>query len=79
MESKMNRLAGKDLLDIKSLSVEEIQLICDSARYFKEVFTRSVKKVPVLRGKTVCCLFFEPSTRTRLSFELAALRLSAIS
>ncbi len=73
----MNALKGKDLLDIQSLSVEEISLICRSAKYFKEIFTRSVKSVPVLRGKSVCTLFYEPSTRTRLSFELAAKRLSA--
>lgn len=73
----MNALKSKDLLDITSLSAEEIHLICRSARYFKDIFTRSVKKVPVLRGKTVCTLFYEPSTRTRISFELAAKRLSA--
>lgn len=73
----MSGLKRKDLIDISSLSKEEILLICDSAKYFKEVFTRSVKKVPALRGKTVCCLFFEPSTRTKLSFEAAAKRLSA--
>ncbi len=73
----MNSLQRKDLLDIESLSTDEIQLICNSARFFKDVFTRSVKSVPVLRGKTVCTLFFEPSTRTRLSFDLAAKRLSA--
>jgi len=71
---KLNR---KDILDINSLETEEIQLICDSAKYFKDIFTRSVKSVPVLRGKTVCTLFYEPSTRTRISFELAAKRLSA--
>lgn len=73
----MNEFKRKDLLDITSLSKEEILLICNSAGYFKEVFTRSIKKVPVLRGKTVVTLFFEPSTRTRISFELAAKRLSA--
>ncbi len=73
----MGSLKSKDLLDIKSLSLEEINLICTSAKYFKEIFTRSVKTVPVLRGKTVCTLFYEPSTRTRLSFDLAAKRLSA--
>src|SRR4030042_1412065 len=52
-------------------------LICRSAKYFKDIFTRSVKSVPVLRGKAVCTLFYEPSTRTRISFELAAKRLSA--
>ena len=73
----MNSLKSKDLLDIRFLSVEEINLICKSATFFKDVFTRSVKKVPILRGKTVCTLFYEPSTRTRLSFDLAAKRLSA--
>jgi aspartate carbamoyltransferase catalytic subunit len=74
---RMNGLRRKDLLDIQSLTKEEIILICHSARYFKDLFTRSVKTVPVLRGKTVCSLFYEPSTRTRISFELAAKRLSA--
>lgn len=74
---RMNSLVRKDLLDISSLTTEEIKLICNSARYFKDLFTRSIKTVPVLRGKTVCCLFYEPSTRTRISFELAAKRLSA--
>jgi aspartate carbamoyltransferase catalytic subunit len=73
----MNSLNKKDLLDIKSLSPDEIMLICKTATYFKDVFTRDVKTVPVLRGKTVCTLFYEPSTRTRLSFELAAKMLSA--
>ncbi|PKL38534.1 MAG: aspartate carbamoyltransferase [Spirochaetae bacterium HGW-Spirochaetae-1] len=73
----MNSLKRKDLLDIQSLTTEEINLICKNAKFFKEVFTRSVKSVPVLRGKTVCTLFYEPSTRTRLSFDLAAKRLSA--
>lgn len=74
---EMSGLKRKDLLDIQSLTTDEIKLICQSARYFKDLFTRSVKTVPVLRGKTVCSLFYEPSTRTRLSFELAAKRLSA--
>jgi len=73
----MNALTGKNLLDIQSLTTEEIELICKSAKYFKDVFTRSVKSVPILRGKTVCTLFYESSTRTRISFELAAKRLSA--
>jgi len=73
----MNELKHKDLLDIERLSLEEIKLICNSAKYFKDIFTRSIKKVPILRGKTVCTLFYEPSTRTRLSFDLAAKRLSA--
>jgi len=67
----------KDLLDIDSLSIEEIQFILSNAAPFKEVFTRSVKKVPALKGKTVLNLFYEPSTRTRSSFEIAEKRLSA--
>lgn len=66
-----------DLLDLEELSKEEIELILTTAKSFKEVSTREVKKVPALRGKTVVMLFFEPSTRTRTSFELAAKRLSA--
>ncbi|HOY09097.1 MAG TPA: aspartate carbamoyltransferase catalytic subunit [Candidatus Omnitrophota bacterium] len=65
------------LYDLEDLSKEEIELILETARSFKEVSTRDVKKVPALRGKTVVMLFFEPSTRTRTSFELAAKRLSA--
>jgi len=67
----------KDLLTLEELSAEEITLILDTASSFKEVSTRSVKKVPALRGKTVVLFFQEPSTRTRVSFELAAKRLSA--
>ncbi len=67
----------KDLLDTESLSREEIELILDTAAPFKDLFARSVKKVPSLRGRTVVNLFYEPSTRTRTSFELAAKRLSA--
>jgi aspartate carbamoyltransferase catalytic subunit len=67
----------KDLLGIEDLSAEEIGFLLDSARAFKQVGKRSVKKVPSLRGKTVINLFIEPSTRTRTSFELAAKRLSA--
>jgi len=66
----------KDLLGLEHLSVEEMKLILDTASSFKEVSTRRIKKVPALRGKTVVNLFFEPSTRTRTSFELAAKRLS---
>jgi aspartate carbamoyltransferase catalytic subunit len=69
----------KDLLGIRDLSVEEITTILDTAESFKEVSTRAIKKVPTLRGKTVINLFFEPSTRTRTSFEIAAKRLSADS
>ncbi|NKB25307.1 MAG: aspartate carbamoyltransferase catalytic subunit [Kiritimatiellae bacterium] len=67
----------KDLLDIDSISVEEIDFLVKTAQPFKELFTRSVKKVPTLRGKSVLNLFYEPSTRTRTSFEIAAKRLSA--
>ncbi|HXF39262.1 MAG TPA: aspartate carbamoyltransferase catalytic subunit [Blastocatellia bacterium] len=67
----------KDLLGIRELSVEEISTILDAAGSFKEISTRSIKKVPTLRGKTVINFFFESSTRTRTSFEIAAKRLSA--
>jgi aspartate carbamoyltransferase catalytic subunit len=67
----------KDLLDIASLSADEITLILDTAAAFKTVGTREIKKVPALRGKTLVNFFVEPSTRTRTSFELAAMRLSA--
>ncbi|MCS7280996.1 MAG: aspartate carbamoyltransferase catalytic subunit [Desulfobacterota bacterium] len=67
----------KDLLGIRDLSKEEILFILDTAESFKEVSKRDIKKVPTLRGKTVITLFFEPSTRTRTSFEIAAKRLSA--
>lgn len=70
-------LKRKDLLGIQDLSVEEINLVLETAESFKEVSGRDIKKVPTLRGKTVVNLFFEPSTRTRTSFELAAKRLSA--
>lgn len=67
----------RSLLSISGLEKEEIINLLDSARSFAEVSTRSVKKVPALRGKTIVNLFMEPSTRTRMSFELAAKRLSA--
>jgi aspartate carbamoyltransferase catalytic subunit len=67
----------KHLLDIESLTAEEITTVLDTARGFKAVGERAIKKVPALRGKTVVNLFVEPSTRTRISFELAAQRLSA--
>jgi aspartate carbamoyltransferase catalytic subunit len=67
----------KDLLGIAELSVPEIEIILDTADSFAEVAERPVKKVPTLRGRTVVNLFFEPSTRTRVSFEMAAQRLSA--
>src|SRR3990167_480358 len=67
----------KDLLGLEELNKEEIELILTTAESFKEVSTREIKKVPALRGKTVVNLFYEPSTRTRVSFEVAAKRLSA--
>ena len=67
----------RDLLGIRNLSAEEIVGILDTAENFREINTREIKKVPTLRGKTIINLFFENSTRTRTSFELAAKRLSA--
>jgi aspartate carbamoyltransferase catalytic subunit len=67
----------KDLLGIRDLSREDILLLLDTADSFREVSRRDIKKVPTLRGKTVIMLFYEPSTRTRVSFEIAAKRLSA--
>jgi aspartate carbamoyltransferase catalytic subunit len=69
-------LDRKDLLGIQDLSPEEINLILDTAGGFRDVLGRDIKKVPALRGRTTVNLFFEPSTRTRTSFELAAKRLS---
>ena len=68
---------GKDLVGLEPLSAEQIQLILDTAEPFKEVSERAIKKVPALRGKTIVNLFFEASTRTRISFEFAEKRLSA--
>jgi aspartate carbamoyltransferase catalytic subunit len=70
-------LRRKDLLGIAELSAQEIELVLDTAEAMKEVGTRPIKKVPALRGKTVINLFYEPSTRTRTSFEIAEKRLSA--
>lgn len=70
------KLSSKDLLGIKELSEDEISLILDTASGFKDVLKRDIKKVPALRGKTAVNLFFEPSTRTKTSFELAEKRLS---
>ena len=67
----------KDLITIEALSDEDIRTILDSTSAMKEIFTKSVKKVPALKGKSVLTLFYEPSTRTRSSFEVAANRLSA--
>lgn len=67
----------KDLLDLQSLDAEEIAYLLETAQSFKEIVARPVKKVPTLRGKSVATLFFEPSTRTRTSFEAAAKIMSA--
>ena len=68
---------GKDLLALEPLSAEQINLILDTAEPFKEISERAIKKVPTLRGATIVNLFFEASTRTRISFEFAEKRLSA--
>lgn len=76
-EEPIRRLQAKDVLGIQEMNPAEIEFILDTAESFKEVSTRDIKKVPTLRGKTVINLFFEASTRTRTSFEIAAKRLSA--
>jgi aspartate carbamoyltransferase catalytic subunit len=73
----MTQPLGKDLLALEPLSTEQIQLILDTAEPFKEISERAIKKVPTLRGATVVNLFFEASTRTRVSFEFAEKRMSA--
>ena len=73
----MSEWTKHDLLDLQEISRDEIAMILETAKSFKEISSRDVKKVPALRGKTVVMLFFEASTRTRSSFELAAKRLSA--
>ncbi|MGI9042915.1 MAG: aspartate carbamoyltransferase catalytic subunit [Gemmatimonadaceae bacterium] len=73
----MTSALGKDLLDLESLTPEQIRLILDTAEPFKEISERAIKKVPALRGSTIVNLFFENSTRTRISFEFAEKRLSA--
>ncbi|MFH0777465.1 MAG: aspartate carbamoyltransferase, partial [Candidatus Eisenbacteria bacterium] len=73
----MTSKGRKDLLGLEELTREEIERVLDAARSFKEVLERPIPKVPTLRGKTIANLFFEPSTRTRISFELAEKRLSA--
>lgn len=77
MSKSVKAWERKDLLEIRSMSQAELVLILDTAQAFKEILGRPIKKVPSLRGKTVINLFIEPSTRTRVSFELAAMRLSA--
>jgi aspartate carbamoyltransferase catalytic subunit len=76
-EPAVTSLRRKDLLGIAELAPAEISLILDTAEAMKEIGTRPIKKVPALRGRTVVNLFFEPSTRTRTSFEIAEKRLSA--
>jgi aspartate carbamoyltransferase catalytic subunit len=76
-DTKAARWRRKDLVGLRELSAEEINLVLETADAFKQVGTREIKKVPALRGKTLVNFFVEPSTRTRTSFELAALRLSA--
>ena len=71
------QLNRKDLLGLEFLSAQEIKLILDTADNFKEVLQRKIKKVPALRGVTIANVFYEPSTRTKMSFELAEKRLSA--
>ena len=73
----MSLLSQKHLLGIQDITTEDIQLIFDTAKQFKEVINRPIKKVPSLRDITIANLFFENSTRTRISFELAEKRLSA--
>ena len=73
------QFARKDILDMESLSADEVTVILDTADSLKEISTRPIKKVPTLRGKTVVLFFYEPSTRTRVSFDIAAKRLSADS
>ena len=73
----MTSSLGKDLLALEPLTTQQIQLILDTAEPFKEISERAIKKVPALRGQTIVNLFFEASTRTRISFEFAEKRLSA--
>lgn len=73
----MRRLIRKHLLGLADVSAEEITLILNTAEAMREILARPIKKAPALRGKSVCTLFFEPSTRTRASFEMAAKTLSA--
>ena len=77
MNPSVHAPLGKDLIGLEGLSADQIRTILDTAEPFKEISERRIKKVPVLRGKTIVNLFFEPSTRTRVSFEFAEKRLSA--
>ncbi|MCB5246371.1 MAG: aspartate carbamoyltransferase, partial [Candidatus Cloacimonetes bacterium] len=71
------QFVGRSLYDLDDYSADEIMYILEAAKGMKEINLREYKKIPTLRGKTVCTLFIEESTRTRMSFELAANRLSA--
>ncbi|MEW6522674.1 MAG: aspartate carbamoyltransferase catalytic subunit [Bacillota bacterium] len=71
------KLASRHILDLETMPVEDMRLILDTADSMKEILSREVKKVPTLRGKSVCTLFYEASTRTRTSFEMAAKYMSA--
>ena len=75
----MIQLSSKHVIGIEHLTVDDIELILKTATQFKEIINRPIKKVPTLQGKTVVNLFYESSTRTRISFELAEKRLSADS
>jgi aspartate carbamoyltransferase catalytic subunit len=75
--STLSTFLGKDLVGLETLEARQIRAILDTAEPFKEISERTIKKVPVLRGKTIVNLFFEASTRTRISFEFAEKRLSA--
>jgi aspartate carbamoyltransferase catalytic subunit len=77
MTTRAISMLGKDLIGLEHLTAEQITSILDTAEPFKEISERAIKKVPVLRGKTIVNLFFEASTRTRISFEFAEKRLSA--
>jgi len=71
------RFSHRDLLGIDQLSVNDVNAILDTAEAFLEISTRDIKKIPTLRGKSIISFFYEPSTRTKTSFEMAAKRLSA--
>ncbi len=77
MEGGLSMWKRKDLIGIEELSREEIEVVIETAVSMKDILKRPIKKVPTLRGRTICTLFYEPSTRTRSSFELAAKYLSA--
>ncbi len=70
-------LRGNDLLSLREMSAEDMELVLSTGRSLKEILARPIKKVPTLRGKVICTLFYEPSTRTKTSFELAARYMSA--